>query len=218
MKEAILDTLSTLLGSPWLYVVLFGFSALDGFFPVVPSESLVITAGVFAANGTTNLVLVIVVSAAGAILGDHISYFIGRFAGERLLERLRGTTRRRAAFDWASNTLGERGGLILVVARYIPGGRTVTTLTAGMVRYPLHRFTCFDLLAGISWGVYSGLIGYLGGITFERNPILGLLFGLGIALTVTLLVEVGRWLYRRHRRPEPDAVERDDADSVVSPR
>lgn len=217
MKEAILDVLTTLLGSPWLYVALFSLSAIDGFFPVVPSESLVITAGVFAANGTTNLALVIAVSAAGAVLGDHVSYFVGRFAGAKLLTHLRTAPRRQAAFDWASGTLAERGGLILVIARYIPGGRTVTTLTAGMVGYPLYRFTCFDLLAGASWGVYSGLIGYSGGITFERNPILGLLFGLGLALSVTVLVEAGRWLYRR-RRPESDEAAPENSDPVTSSR
>ncbi|MCA1185158.1 MULTISPECIES: DedA family protein [unclassified Saccharopolyspora] len=217
MKEAVLDVLTTLLGSPWWYVALFSFSAIDGFFPVVPSESLVITAGVFAANGTTNLALVIAVSAAGAVLGDHVSYFVGRFAGAKLLRHLRTAPRRQAAFDWASGTLAERGGLILVIARYIPGGRTVTTLTAGMVGYPLYRFTCFDLLAGVSWGAYSGLIGYSGGIAFERNPILGLLFGLGLALSVTVLVEAGRWLYRR-RRPESDEAEPESSDAVTSSR
>lgn len=96
-----------------------------------------ITAGVFAATGEPNLIAVIAVAALGAFTGDHTSYLIGRTAGGRLLARTRPGTRRPAAFDWAGKALAERGGLILVVARYIPGGRTATTIAMGTVGYPL---------------------------------------------------------------------------------
>ena len=151
MSHAVLEFLQQVMSSPWLYLALFGLALLDGFFPVVPAETSVITAGVFAATGQTNLALVIVVAALGAFAGDHISYLIGYKAGGRI--------RRRKAFVWARDTLAERGGLVLVVARYIPGGRTATTLTMGAVRHPLRSFTFFDAIAAVSWGVYSGLIG-----------------------------------------------------------
>ncbi|WP_236050608.1 DedA family protein [Nonomuraea cypriaca] len=177
------------MSSPWLYVALFALALLDGFFPIVPAETSVITAGVFAATGETNLALVIVVAALGAFAGDHISYLIGNKTGRRL--------RDKKAFVWARNALAERGGLVLVVARYIPGGRTATTLTMGAVRHPLRSFTFFDAIAAISWGVYSGLIGFFGGMAFENDPIKGLLLGLGIALSVTAIVEIVRWVRKR---------------------
>jgi membrane protein DedA with SNARE-associated domain len=189
MSHAVLEFLQQVMSSPWLYLALFGLALLDGFFPVVPAETSVITAGVFAATGQTNLALVIVVAALGAFAGDHISYLIGYKAGGRI--------RRRKAFVWARDTLAERGGLVLVVARYIPGGRTATTLTMGAVRHPLRSFTFFDAIAAVSWGVYSGLIGFFGGMAFEQDPIKGLLFGLGIALGVTAIVEVVRWVRKR---------------------
>ncbi|MET8007419.1 DedA family protein [Nonomuraea glycinis] len=189
MSHAVLEFLQQVMSSPWLYLALFGLALLDGFFPVVPAETSVITAGVFAATGQTNLALVIVVAALGAFAGDHISYLLGYKAGGRI--------RRRKAFVWARDTLAERGGLVLVVARYIPGGRTATTLTMGAVRHPLRSFTFFDAIAAVSWGVYSGLIGFFGGMAFERDPIKGLLFGLGIALGVTAIVEVVRWVRKR---------------------
>ncbi|MFG1707714.1 DedA family protein [Nonomuraea sp. M3C6] len=205
MSHAILDLVEQVMSSPWLYVALFALALLDGFFPVVPAETAVITAAVFAASGDTNLPLVIVVAALGAFAGDHISYLIGnRSAG-----RLRG----KKAFVWARQALAERGGLVLVVARYIPGGRTATTLTMGAVRYPRRSFTFFDAIAASSWAVYSGLIGFFGGMAFEHDPIKGLLLGLGIALSITAVVEIVRWV--RKRRAIQASPERLPADTSV---
>ncbi|WP_326636876.1 DedA family protein [Streptosporangium sp. NBC_01755] len=202
MTQAILDTLHDAMASPWIYLALFALALLDGFFPVVPAETSVITAGVFAAaTGAPDLPLVIAVAALGAFAGDHISYAIGRGAGNRL----RNGRRSRKTFAWAERALAERGGLILVVARYIPGGRTACTLTMGAVAYPRRSFALFDAVAALSWALYSGLIGYVGGVAFENDPFKGLLLGLGIAVTITAVVEAVRYL-RRHRVPaEPQA-------------
>ncbi|MEW9555188.1 DedA family protein [Nonomuraea sp. NPDC050783] len=205
MSHAILDLLQQVMSSPWLYVALFALAVLDGFFPIVPAETSVITAAVFAASGETNLALVMVVAAIGAFAGDHISYLIGHKSGGRL--------RGKKALVWARGALAERGGLVLVVARYIPGGRTATTLTMGAVRHPLRSFTFFDAIAAVSWAVYSGLIGFFGGMAFENDPIKGLLLGLGIALSITALVELVRWA--RKRRATQPSPERLPADTSV---
>ena len=202
MSEAILHLVEGAMGSPWVYAALLAFAALDAFFPIVPSESLVITAGVFAAAGEPVLPLIIVAAAAGAFAGDHISYLIGRTAGERVVERTRPGTKRRVAFDWAGNVLAVRGGLIIVVSRYIPGARTAITLTAGAVRHPLRSFSFFDAIAAVTWAAYSSLIGYIGGAAFEDDPIKGLVLGLGLALAVTAAVELARHVRGRGaRRP-----------------
>ncbi|MEU6730425.1 DedA family protein [Nonomuraea wenchangensis] len=202
MSHAILDLVQQVMSSPWLYVALFALAVLDGFFPIVPAETSVITAGVFAASGETNLALVMVVAALGAFAGDHVSYLIGRLSGGRL--------RDKKAFVWARGALEERGGLVLVVARYIPGGRTATTLTMGAVRHPLRSFTFFDAIAASSWAVYSGLIGFFGGMAFENDPIKGLLLGLGIAVSVTAVVELVRWARKRRAiQPSPERLPAD---------
>jgi membrane protein DedA with SNARE-associated domain len=176
----------------------------------------VITAGVFAATGEPNVFLVVVVAAVGAFAGDHVSYFVGRFVRDRwrrrrpaggpkeALSRAAGAGngtpgRRRALLDWAARTLDQRGGLILVVARYIPGGRTAVTLTTGAVGYPLRLFSSFDAIGAVTWGIYCTMIGYLGGKAFEDNPIAGLLVGLGVALAISILTEV----VHRYRRRRP---------------
>lgn len=209
--DALVETVHGAMGSPWIYLLLFLVAAVDGFFPVVPGETSVIAAGAFAATGEPHLALVILTAAAGAFAGDHVSYLLGRVSGGRLLRRVRPGTRRAGAIDRARRELAVRGGLILVVARYVPGGRTAVTLTMGTTRFPVRSFACFDAVAALSWAGYSALIGHLGGMAFERDPIRGLLLGLALACTVTVLTEAVRRLRRRRtarraaaRRTAPD--------------
>lgn len=207
MADQIVTWVEGLMSSPWVYVALFAIAAIDGFFPAVPSESLVITAGVFAASsGEPNLLLVILAAAVGAFVGDHISYTIGRMGGSRVRAKMPPGSKSGALFDWAERTLAQRGGLILVVARYIPGGRTAVTLTAGSVRFPLRKFSFYDGIAALSWGIYSAFIGYLGGHAFEDNPIMGLAVGLGIALAITGIVELVRHRLRKRSGAEAEFV------------
>ena len=197
MADAITDLVEGAMGSPWVYLALCAFAAIDAFFPVVPSESLVISAGVYAASGEPNLAGVIVLAALGAFAGDHVSYMIGRTAGGRALKGTKAGSRKAAALERGGELLDDRGGTILIVCRYIPGARTAITLSAGALRYPLRSFSFFDGIAAVSWATYSALVGYIGGAAFEDDPFKGLALGLGIALTVTLSVEVVRHLRRR---------------------
>ena len=183
--------------SPWIYVAILAFALIDAFFPIVPSETLVISAGVFAASNGEPLVLgVIAAAAVGAFLGDHVSYFIGRTVGRRWKERAGPDSRRAKSFALGERLLEERGGPILIVCRYIPGARTAVTLSAGAVAYELRRFSFFDAIAALTWGTYSTLVGYLGGEAFEDDPWKGLGLGLGIAIAVSALIELVRHLRR----------------------
>jgi membrane protein DedA with SNARE-associated domain len=70
----------------------------------------------------------------------------------------------------------------------------------GAVRYPLRSFLLFDAIAAVSWALYCTLLGYFGGLAFERDPVKGILAGVGLSLAVTLLLESARWLRHRRRR------------------
>ena len=205
MTDGIIDIVEGALGSPWGLLALFTVAALDGILPVVPSESLVITAGVLAVGGDPSLPLVIVAAALGAFTGDHVSYLVGRMAGDRLSQRLAPGSRRRAALEWATRVLANRGGSIIIVCRYIPGARTAVTLTAGAVRYPLRSFSLFDSVAALSWATYAALVGYLGGAAFEDEPFKGVAFGLAVAVGVAGAIELVRYARgRRRRSPDQD--------------
>jgi membrane protein DedA with SNARE-associated domain len=197
MTDVLLALVENLVFSPWLYVVLFALAAVDGFFPVVPSETSVITAGVFAAAGDPSVPLVIVAAAFGAFVGDQIAYAVGRRSGPRFLLHARQGTRRGVAIDRARRALDVRGGAIIIASRYFPGARTAVSMTAGAVGYEWRRFTSFGVVAAVTWATYSTLVGFLGGVAFERNVVMALLFGVGLAALVTAVAELGRHLLRR---------------------
>ena len=197
MFESLTDYVS---GSLWTYPFLFGIAALDVIFPLVPSETSVILAGVLAGTGDLVLAAVIACAAAGAILGDNVSYLIGRTVGDRIVARFFAGERRKR-IDWAEEQIEERGPYLIVVGRFIPAGRTAITLAAGLLEMPWRRFIVFDVAAGIVWACYAALLGYVGGRTFEENPLKAFLIAFAVALAVTGAVEAFRWLRKRRVVP-----------------
>ncbi|HEX6681031.1 MAG TPA: DedA family protein [Gaiellaceae bacterium] len=185
--------------SGWAYTIVLFLAFLDAFFPVVPSETVVITAGVVASKGDLELIPLIVAAAAGAFLGDNTSYLIGRRFGARIMDRFFRSEKSRSRIDWAERQLAERGGELILIARFIPGGRTAVTLSAGSLEYPWRRFAVFDAVAALTWALYAALLGYFGGRTFEDEAWKGLLLALVIAFGVAGGIELVRWLIRRHR-------------------
>ena len=185
--------------SGWAYVIVFLFALLDALIPIVPSETSVITAGVVASQGDLNIMLVILFAAAGAFAGDNISYFLGNRYGRRINDRFFTSDKAQKRIGWAQRQVEERGGELIVIARFIPGGRTVVTLSAGTLGYPWRRFVLFDAIAASIWALYAALLGYVGGHAFEEQPWKGLLLAFAIALAVTGGVELVRWWQRREK-------------------
>ena len=193
MFQSLTDYVS---GSPWTYAFLFGVAALDVVFPLVPSETSVILAGVLASTGDLVLFAVILVAAGGAVLGDNTAYWIGRLTGERLVNRFFSGERRKR-IDWAEHQIAERGGYFIVVGRFIPGGRTAVTLACGFLEMRWRRFIAFDVAAGIMWASYAALLGYFGGKAFEEQPWKGFIVAFVVALVITGAIELYRWLKKR---------------------
>jgi membrane protein DedA with SNARE-associated domain len=192
MIEDLLGGVEAVAQSAWLVPALFVFCALDGVAPVVPSETLAITAGVFAVTGRPNLAAVVAAAALGSFTGDCLSYALGRRFGPAMRARGRPGAHRATPSRRTERLLGRHGGLAVVVARFIPGGRTAVSLTAGAVGYPPGRFAAWSALASVGWAFYTPLVGYLGGHLTGRNPLHGMVAGIGLALLVTLLIGAGR--------------------------
>jgi membrane protein DedA with SNARE-associated domain len=196
---AFLNSLVDLLtGSAWAYPLLFGICVGDAVLPLLPSETAMIVCGIQAARGQLSLGWVLALGAAGAFCGDNLSYAGGRWIGQPVIERFFTGERAQKRLDWAKRFLKERGSYVLIVARFVPGGRTATTFTAGAVRFQwLTRFAPFVLVAALLWAAYGGLLGYLGGRLFRDQPLYALLVALGIAATVASSAELARWLRKR---------------------
>ncbi|MCO1660684.1 DedA family protein [Pseudonocardia humida] len=201
-----LELAESLIASPWFYAVLIAVSFLDSFLPLIPSEAVVIVAGVYAAAGQTDIVLVIAATTLGAFLGDLLPYAVGRLLGARVLKRMPPGSKRRAAHDWFARELDARGGFILVTTRFIPVGRYLATLSTGLVGYPLRKYVLFVAFATASWSAYTALTGYLGGVFFQDNTLLGIAVGVGLAFVVTGVIEAVRHIRRRRSALAPEPV------------
>lgn len=181
--------------TPWALVVLFVLTVVDSTLPPLPSESVLIALAAFGAStGSPVLIVLAAVAALGAWSGDNLAYTLARHSP---LRRLRDTRRPRlrSAFGFAAHELDRRGGLFILVGRYIPVGRVAVNLTAGASQFPRRRFLGLTALAGITWAVYSVGIGALAGAWLEDNPLLGAAAGVVVAVLIGAVID--RVLRRR---------------------
>ncbi len=193
------DWLKDFSSSPWFYVIIFVIAVLDSVLPIVPSETLVIIGGVSAGLGNLWIPLVILVAAAGAFIGDNLSYFIGREASDWVMRRQTRTEKGARRMASIVEQVHERGGLLLITARFIPGGRTALTLSCGITKQPRRWFISWAAVAAVIWGNYAALLGFIGGKSFEDNHTLAFIIAFVSAFSITLVIELVRWLLKRAR-------------------
>jgi membrane protein DedA with SNARE-associated domain len=180
-------------GSAWTYLLIVVVCAGDALLPVLPSETIVVAAAVLAANDHLSIALVLLAAATGALLGDNAAYGIGHSGLRRLAGRFMRSDKSRRHLEWGREQLERHGVWIIVVARFIPGGRTATTYVAGTVGMPWkRRFLPATTVAATLWALYSSGLGYLGGSAFENNLWLPMLIGAGVSLLVGGAGEVAR--------------------------
>ena len=186
------------IASPWLYLVLFTVTVIDGFFPPVPSETvLVAAAAVTASTGDGNLLLLGAVAAIGAAIGDNIAFVIGRRLGTTRFAWMR-RPRVAATFAYAQQALDRRSATLILGARYIPVGRVAVNMSAGALGFPWRRFLPLSLIAGASWSVFSLAIGLLAGAWIKDQPLLSA--GLGIVIALVIGFTIDRIAAARRRR------------------
>lgn len=187
------ETINTLIeqnaAALWVLPALFLLATFDAVLPPVPSESVVITLAAFGvATGSPHLVVLGVVAALGAFLGDNLTFLLARRSRLRHLRESQRPQLRRA-FLRGERELDRRGGLAIVIARYIPVGRVAVNVTAGASTFGHRRFVVLSALAAASWATYSVAIGALAGHWVKGNPLLGALGGIVLAGTLGIIVD-----------------------------
>jgi membrane protein DedA with SNARE-associated domain len=200
----VLDSLVNLVsGSPITYVVVMVAVLVDAVFPLIPSETMIITAAVLASHGHLEIALIVPAAIVGAVAGDNISYAIGRTLGRRAEGGLFRGEKARRRLDWAEAAIEERVWLI-AVGRFVPGGRTATTFACGALELPWRRFILWDAVGGTLWASYAAGLGYFGGSRFQHSLWKPLLVALGTGMLVAGGIELGRRLWnRRAARAKP---------------
>ncbi len=136
-----------------------------------------------------------------------------------------------AASSGRATQIRTRGGPLLVTARFIPGGRSVLTITSGITHQPRRWFASWIALAAVIWATYAAGLGYIFGNRFKDNHTAAFLLAFGTALSITVSIEIVRH-YRSKGKPEtgtaileevaaevfdevPDGVVEDVTDEVV---
>jgi membrane-associated protein len=130
-----------------------------GFF--LPGDSLLVTAGVFAAAGTIPLWWLLFPAIACAIIGDQVGYWIGRGLGASLYTRKESFFFRRSHLQRAHDFYEKYGGKTVILARFVPIVRTFCPPVAGAAGMPYSRYISYDIPGGILWVGSMILGGYM---------------------------------------------------------
>jgi len=175
------------------YALAVALPLLDAIIPVLPSETVIIALGVATAGSTDpRLALLVACAAAGAFLGDNLCYILGRRFGPRVEGRFFRGEKGARRLAWAERSLGRFGMQLIIVCRFIPGGRTAVTLCCGIIGYPRRRFVIATAVAAVIWACYAFFLGRIGGRAFEGRPWAGFAVAFGITVVLSGLVEAIR--------------------------
>jgi membrane protein DedA with SNARE-associated domain len=196
------DWLSDFSANWWFLLIIFTIALLDSVIPIVPGETTVIVGGVAAGAGDQTLALVILAGASGAFIGDNLAYTIGDKFGPRVHAWAERKPNRALRLESSRHQIRKRGGPLLITARFIPGGRTILTLSCGITHQPRRWFVTWVAIAAIIWATYAAVLGYLFGQAFEDDHALAFWLAFGTALGITALVEIIRWIRDRGRVPD----------------
>ncbi|GIJ40738.1 hypothetical protein Vwe01_40630 [Micromonospora andamanensis] len=187
--------LLTQVASPDLaYLALFTLLAVDAFVPVVPTQLLMLTGGALTVYGGLSLPTTVTVGALGVLAGDLACYLLGRYASGRRPPRPQGTGAARRMAGRLTRGLRRPGPMMILLCRFVPGGRMAACFAAGRSRYPVRFFVPCAGVAAAGWASYGGLVGHLGGAALTgsawRMLVVAAVAAAGFALTGWALAAV----------------------------
>jgi membrane-associated protein len=191
----VLTVCDAIMRSSWLLPLLVVMIAVDAPFPILPSETILMSAATTAfGGGDAGMIFGLFVAAlAGSVLGDAVVFWLGR-CSHRLVSRTVDTEHEVAA--WVRRHMLRRPGIALVGARFVPGGRLLSTAAAGRFGLPVRRFLPWSIASSAAWSVYMLLIGLALGPVTGGDPLLSLCAG----VTMAVVTAAGFALVARARR------------------
>jgi membrane-associated protein len=181
------------------YSVVFALIAIETMGVPVPGETALITAALLAHDGKMEIVPLIAIAAAAAIIGDNVGFAIGRKGGRRLFELPGPFHRQRLeALAVGEPFFAKHGPKAVFLGRWVAGLRIASAWLAGMNKMPWPRFLFWNALGGICWATSIGLGVYIAGHAFEK--VLGIGGIVAAGLVSGALVGVFVWRRMRSRR------------------
>ncbi len=194
-----LGELLHLIGQYGYLVVFFGVM-LEGAGVPLPGETVLIAAGVLIHRGVLDFEDTLFFGILGAVVGNQIGYWTGRFGGRAFVLRWG-----RYAFitperlGHAEAFFARHGGSAIFLSRFVVGLRVFGALVAGTSRMPWVRFALYNVFGGIVWATAAVSLGYFlwASISLVEHWVGRASLLLVAALALALLL---RWVYRRATR------------------
>ena len=168
------------------------------FFPFLPGDSLLFASGFFAQGGGFNIVALLAVAWAAAILGDQCNFFIGHFFGKSIIRSGKVKAMTPERIEKSEAFLDKWGSLAIFLGRFFPFIRTFVPFLAGMGGMKWHNFFMFNILGGITWSTLFILLGYFfGGIPFVQEHFELLIVGIVAVSLVPTVVGLAKSRMKR---------------------
>src|SRR6266850_174400 len=188
-------------GLALLTVIVFTETGLMfGFF--LPGDSLLVTAGVFAAAGHLNIGTVLVLCTVAAVVGDQLGYYIGYRTGPRIFRREDSLLFKRKHLLRARDFYERHGGKTIIFARFVPIIRTFAPVVAGVGQMEYRRFVTFNVVGGFGWVWSMSLLGYsLGRMVPDIDRHIHIV--IAVVIVLSILPGVVEYVRSRGRVLEP---------------
>lgn len=167
-----------------IFAIIFAESGIFiGFF--FPGDTLLLSAGVFAAQGKLELVTLLPVIAVAAILGDNIGYLIGKKYGRHLFDKPNSVIFKQEYIHRAEKFFDKYGSKAMLVAHFVPIVRTFAPAAAGISNMNHKAFIIYDAIGDIAWAVVVTMIGYWFGSKIPNiDSYIMLVVGVVVAATI----------------------------------
>ena len=178
------------------YLAVFVLIALDAVIPIFPGETTLNAASTAAADGTLELVPVIVMGALGAIVGDSALFWLARRSSQRIQPQL-DAARRSDQVRQALDIMDSSAPVLIVGGRYVPGLRFVINATMGLSGMPYRMFLKWSVLSGAVWSVYTCVLAYNVALTLGDFPLASMVIS---GLVTTVAIAAVFTTIRRHRK------------------
>jgi membrane-associated protein len=175
------------------YLGVFALIALDGVVPIFPGETTLNAASTAAAQGTLDLLPVIVAGALGAIVGDSSLFWLARRSARRIapqLEKAKANPKVSQGLDIMDGSVP----VLIVGGRYVPGLRFVVNATMGLSDIRYRRFLGWSVLSGILWSSYTCLLAYWIGLSLGEYPLASVVIS---GTVTTVAIGIVFWTLRR---------------------
>ena len=168
--------------------------------PLLPGDSLLFAAGAFAALGSLNLFLLLIIMSIAAILGDSLNYWLGHKLGRRVFTKENSFLFNKEYLTSTEKFYERHGGKTVILARFIPIIRTFAPFVAGMGSMSYMKFLSYNVIGGIAWSFLFILAGFFfGGIPLVKHNFSLVIMGIILISILPLVIKgVLQFIKRKH--------------------